>query len=170
MVPWASAKDWVGREVFEVVPLHQQARLLGLLIGEVCWVVVFIISAFGRNVCVCGGGVASLPQLLWKGVNSHLYVILCILPWNVLTIWGTYQFPHLCATLATRPWPTTPPSLAPPLPSWPHLLSLSSLPVQQQLKTPGASCWSPNWSWLSRLLFAGVLEPRPPRYQISGPS
>lgn len=64
MVPWASAKDWVGREVFEVVPLHQQARLLGLLIGEVCWVVVFIISAFGRNVCVWGG---LLPCLSYSG-------------------------------------------------------------------------------------------------------
>lgn len=36
MVPWASAKEWVGREVFEAVPLQQQARLLGLLTGEVC--------------------------------------------------------------------------------------------------------------------------------------
>lgn len=35
MVPWASAKEWVGREVFEAVPLHQQARLLGLQTGEV---------------------------------------------------------------------------------------------------------------------------------------
>lgn len=74
------------------------------------------------------GVFASLPQILWKGMSSHLYVmLLCRLSWKVPHHLGYIQIPpSMCHFGLQGPGP---PFLLP----WLYLLRFSSFPIQQEL-------------------------------------